>query len=205
MIPPEFFLFGATLLGVALFHRHTLWVALLGLSAIIACKLLLGDFSGMPGWSGLLWHLEEEWVILCNLFALLVGFALLSRHFEQSHLPHLLPRVLPDDWKGGLALLALVFVMSAFLDNIAAALVGATIAGTVYRHKVHLGFLVAIVAAANAGGSGSVESTVAPLYGVFAALMALSTVASVVASILSVAFDVDTCTAGTSGKKFGSV
>jgi Na+/H+ antiporter NhaD/arsenite permease-like protein len=156
MIPTEFLLFAATLLGVALFHRHTLWVALLGLGVIIAYKLLLADFSGMPGWSGLLWHLEEEWVILCNLFALLVGFALLSRHFEQSHLPHLLPRVLPDDWKGGLALLALVFVMSAFLDNIAAALVGATIASTVYRRKVHLGFLVAIVAASNAGGSGSV-------------------------------------------------
>jgi Na+/H+ antiporter NhaD/arsenite permease-like protein len=152
----EFLLFGATLLGVALFHRHTLWIALLGLATVVASKLLFGDFSGMPGWSGLLWHLEEEWVIVANLFALLVGFALLSRHFEESHLPHLLPRVLPDDWKGGLMLLALVFVMSGFLDNIAAALIGATVAGTVYRRKVHLGFLVAIVAASNAGGSGSV-------------------------------------------------
>ena len=44
--------------------------------------------------------------MLANLFALLVGFALLSRHFEQSHLPQLMPRMLPDDWKGGLALLA---------------------------------------------------------------------------------------------------
>jgi Na+/H+ antiporter NhaD/arsenite permease-like protein len=156
MIPTEFLLFATTLLGVALFHRHTLWIALLGLGAIIAYKLVFGDFSGMPGWQGLLWHLEEEWVILANLFALLVGFALLARHFEQSHLPHLLPSILPDDWKGGLVLLALVFVLSAFLDNIAAALIGATVAGTVYRQKVHLGFLVAIVAASNAGGSGSV-------------------------------------------------
>ena len=69
-------------------------------------------------------------MILANLFALLVGFALLSRHFEESHVPHVLPRVLPDDWKGGLVLLALVFVMSAFLDNIAAAIIGATIAAT---------------------------------------------------------------------------
>ena len=67
-------------------------------------------------------------MILANLFALLVGFALLSRHFEQSQLPHVLPRILPDDWKGGLVLLALVFVMSAFLDNIAAAMIGATVA-----------------------------------------------------------------------------
>jgi Na+/H+ antiporter NhaD/arsenite permease-like protein len=95
-------------------------------------------------------------VILANLFALLVGFALLSRHFEQSNLPHLLPSILPDDWKGGLVLLALVFVFSGFLDNIAAAMIGATVARTVFRGNVHLGFLAAIVAAANAGGAGSV-------------------------------------------------
>jgi Na+/H+ antiporter NhaD/arsenite permease-like protein len=95
-------------------------------------------------------------VILANLFALLVGFALLSRHFEESHVPHLMPRFLPDDWKGGLALLAMVFVLSAFLDNIAAAIIGATVAGTIYRHKLHIGFLAAIVAASNAGGAGSV-------------------------------------------------
>ena len=42
---------------------------------------------------GLQWHLLEEWVILANLFALLVGFTLLARHFEQSQVPHLLPRI----------------------------------------------------------------------------------------------------------------
>ena len=156
MIPVEFLIFGLTLLGVAVFHQRTMLVALLGLAAVTAYKVLLGDFDGMPGFIGLSWHLQEEWVILSNLFGLLVGFALLSRHFEASHLPHLLPRVLPDDWKGGLVLLAMVFVLSAFLDNIAAAVIGATVARTVYRHKLHLGFLAAIVAASNAGGSGSV-------------------------------------------------
>jgi Na+/H+ antiporter NhaD/arsenite permease-like protein len=156
MPPAEFLLFGAMLLGVALFHRHTLSISLAGLALVTAYKLVFGDFHGAPGLMGLRWHLEEEWVILANLFALLVGFALLARHFEQSHLPHLLPRILPDDWKGGLSLLALVFVFSAFLDNIAAALIGATVAATVFRGKVHIGFLAAIVAAANAGGAGSV-------------------------------------------------
>lgn len=151
-----FVLFGATLLCVALFHRYTLRVALIGVAVITGCKLGLGDFHGMPGWYGLLWHLEEEWVVLANLFGLLVGFALLARHFADSHLPHLMPRVLPDGWTGGLLLLALVFVLSAFLDNIAAAMIGATLAGTVFRHRVHLGFLAAIVASANAGGAGSV-------------------------------------------------
>jgi Na+/H+ antiporter NhaD/arsenite permease-like protein len=53
-------------------------------------------------------------------------------------------------------LLAMIFVLSSFLDNIAAAIIGGTIAATVFRHKVHIGYLAAIVAASNAGGSGSV-------------------------------------------------
>ena len=155
-IPVEFVLFGLTLLGVAVFHQHVLKVALLGLVAITAYKIFFGDFYGQPGLLGLWFHLFEEWVILANLFALLVGFALLSRHFEESHVPHLMPRFLPDDWKGGFTLLAMVFVLSAFLDNIAAAVIGATVAATIYRHRLHIGFLAAIVAASNAGGAGSV-------------------------------------------------
>ncbi len=50
----------------------------------------------------------------------------------------------------------MIFVLSSFLDNIAAALIGGTIANVVYRGKVHIGYLAAIVAASNAGGSGSV-------------------------------------------------
>ena len=67
MIPVEFWLFGATLVGVAVLHRHTLPVALLGLAAITAYKVLLGDFHGAPGAVGLLFHLHAEWVILANL------------------------------------------------------------------------------------------------------------------------------------------
>jgi len=155
-IPVEFFFFGFTLLGVAIFHRHALAFALAGLAVVTAYKVFYAGFDGQDGLLGLQWHLLEEWVILTNLFALLVGFALLSRHFEESQLPRLLPRVLPDDWKGGVVLLALVFVMSAFLDNIAAALIGATVAGAVYNRRLHIGYLAAIVGAANAGGSGSV-------------------------------------------------
>jgi Na+/H+ antiporter NhaD/arsenite permease-like protein len=50
----------------------------------------------------------------------------------------------------------MVFVLSSFLDNIAAALIGGTMAGAVFRGRVHIGYLAAIVAASNAGGSGSV-------------------------------------------------
>jgi Na+/H+ antiporter NhaD/arsenite permease-like protein len=155
-IPVDFLLFAATLLGVAVFHHHTMRVALTGLAAIVAYKLLFAGFRTGPGFDGFATHLAHEWVILSNLFLLLVGFALLSRHFEESHVPAVLPRFLPDDWKGGFLLLVMIFVLSSFLDNIAAAIIGGTVAATVFRHKVHIGYLAAIVAASNAGGSGSV-------------------------------------------------
>jgi len=155
-IPVDFILFAATLLGVALFHHHTLYVALTGLVVISLYKIGFTGFhegTGLPGWVA---HMGHEWVVLTNLLGLLLGFALLARHFEDSGVPHALPRFLPDDWKGAFVLLVMVFVMSAFLDNIAAALIGGTVAATVFRRRVHIGYLAAIVAASNAGGSGSV-------------------------------------------------
>jgi Na+/H+ antiporter NhaD/arsenite permease-like protein len=155
-VPLEFILFGATLLGVALFHNRTLEVAAGGLGLIVFYKLLATGFAGTPGLVGLATHLTHEWVILANLFGLLMGFALLSRHFEESGVPGILPDLLPAGWPGGFALLALIFVLSSFLDNIAAALIGGTVAASAYGRRVHIGYLAAIVAASNAGGSGSV-------------------------------------------------
>ncbi|NJD32892.1 MAG: citrate transporter [Gammaproteobacteria bacterium] len=155
-VPLEFILFGVTLAGVALFHGRTLEVAAAGLAAVIAYKLAVTGFHGVPGLGGLLRHFQREWVVLANLFCLLMGFALLSRHFEESRVPDRLPALLPDDWRGGFVLLVLVFVLSSFLDNIAAALIGGAVASSVYRHKVHIGYVAALVAASNAGGSGSV-------------------------------------------------
>jgi Na+/H+ antiporter NhaD/arsenite permease-like protein len=155
-IPVDFLLFGLTLLGVALFHRHTLRVALTGVATITLYKLIFTGFNPGPGVAGLVEHLGHEWVILANLFCLLTGFALLSRHFEKSHIPVILPKYLPDDWKGGFILLMMVFVLSGFLDNIAAALIGGTMAHQLFKARVHIGYLAAIVAASNAGGAGSV-------------------------------------------------
>ena len=154
-VPVDFILFALTLLGVALFHHHTLAVALAGLFTISAYKLLFTGFKFGAGLAGLGLHMQHEWVLLANLFLLLMGFALLSRHFELSRIPDEMPALLPDDWKGGLLLLVLVAVVSSFLDNIAAALIGGTVARHVFR-KVHIGYLAAIVAASNAGGAGSV-------------------------------------------------
>ena len=155
-VPVDFILFACILLGVAFLHRHTLAVALTGLAVVTIYKLAFSGFHTGAGFDGLLGLLAHEWVILANLFGLLMGFALLSKHFEDSRLPVVLPKILPDDWKGGFMLLAMVFVISSFLDNIAAALIGGTVARAVFRDKVHIGYLAAIVAAANAGGSGSV-------------------------------------------------
>jgi Na+/H+ antiporter NhaD/arsenite permease-like protein len=155
-VPMDFVLFGLTLAGVALFHRHVLWVALIGLAIITLYKVGFTGFKTGAGLPGLGRHLLHEWVILTNLLGLLLGFALLSNHFEKSKIPAVLPRFLPDDWKGAFVLLVMIFVLSSFLDNIAAAIIGGTIAGVVFRGKVHIGYLAAIVAASNAGGSGSV-------------------------------------------------
>ncbi len=155
-IPVDFILFALTLLGVALFHRYTLQVALIGLATITVYKLAFTGFKTGDGIPGLIGHLAHEWVILTNLLCLLLGFALLSKHFEDSKVPAVLPKFLPGEWKGAFVLLVMVFVLSSFLDNIAAALIGGAMAHTVFRGKVHIGYLAAIVAASNAGGSGSV-------------------------------------------------
>jgi Na+/H+ antiporter NhaD/arsenite permease-like protein len=155
-IPVDFILFALTLLGVALFHNATLYVALTGMITIALYKIIFTGFKTGAGLAGLIGHIGHEWVTLANLFCLLMGFALLSRHFEKSHVPVILPKYLPDDWKGGFVLLLMVFVLSSFLDNIAAALIGGAMAHQLFKGKVHVGYLAGIVAASNAGGSGSV-------------------------------------------------
>jgi len=155
-IPIDFILFALTLLGVALFHNYTLYVGLTGMVSIALYKIIFTGFKAGPGLAGLIGHLGHEWVTLSNLFCLLMGFALLARHFEKSHVPVILPKYLPDDWKGGFVMLAMVWFISSFLDNIAAALIGGAMAHQLFRAKVHIGYLAAIVAASNAGGAWSV-------------------------------------------------
>jgi Na+/H+ antiporter NhaD/arsenite permease-like protein len=155
-VPVEFILFGCVLAGVALLHHYTLRIAVGGAIVIALYKIALSPFKTGAGVGGFVGHLGHEWVVLCNLLLLLLGFALLADIFEKSEVPAVLPRFLPDDWKGCFALLVLVFVLSSFLDNIAAAMIGGAIAHTVFKGKVHIGYLATIVAASNAGGAGSV-------------------------------------------------
>ena len=70
-------------------------------------------------------------------------------------MPDWMPAALPDNW-------TVVrspgprFRYLLVSDNIAAALIGATVARHVFKDRVRIGYLAAIVAASNAGGSGSV-------------------------------------------------
>ena len=148
----ESLLFGAfacTLLAIARFHAHATRIAIAGMVVVALLRLSLTDFD-------LGAHLLHEAHIVTNLAGLLLGFAVLAAHFEHSHLPEKLTEVLPGGRKGAFLLLVLVFVLSAILDNIAAALIGGSAAITLFRRRLHVGYLAAIVAASNAGGAGSV-------------------------------------------------
>src|ERR1044071_9187276 len=97
----EFIIFGILVLGIAIFHHRTFEVAAVGTLILFLYKIQFTDLR-------LLDHLAHESRLLVNLFGLLLGFAILSRIFEASQLPEWLPQHLPKDWKGGLALLAIV-------------------------------------------------------------------------------------------------
>jgi len=162
----EFIIFGLILLGVALFHHKTFLVAVTGLTVLLIFKLSFDPdfhlfehlFGETPFVDQLMdKHIREgEWGIILNLLGLLLGFAILSKIFEESGVPEVIPKYLPADWKGPFMLLIIVFILSSFLDNIAAALIGGTIALVVFKKQVHIGYIAALVAASNAGGSGSV-------------------------------------------------
>src|SRR5512133_2741736 len=155
-VPVEFIMFGIVLAGVGIFHHQTFRIAVTGATVIALSKIFFSPFREGTGFGGFAIHLEHEWVILTNLFLLLMGFALLARHFEESGVPAMLPRYLPDDWKGAWVLLVAIAFISSFLDNIAAALIGGAVAHTVFKGKVHIGYLAGIIAASNAGGAFSV-------------------------------------------------
>jgi Na+/H+ antiporter NhaD/arsenite permease-like protein len=162
----EFIIFGLILIGVALLHKQTFWVAVTGLTVLLIFKFVFDPgfhfIEHVIGQNTMHEQLmnkdlrQGEWGIILNLLGLLLGFAILAKIFEESGVPVVLPKFLPNDWRGPFILLVFVCVISSFLDNIAAALIGGAIAIVVFKNKVHIGFIAAIVAASNAGGSGSV-------------------------------------------------
>ncbi|HIV15844.1 MAG TPA: citrate transporter [Candidatus Avisuccinivibrio pullicola] len=157
----EMIIFALMLVGIAVFYNSTRQVALLGLVALCFFKYEFTDgFSvvtklfGYAGENGE-W-VKGSWNTYFNLILMLPGFAILADIFEHSRFPALLPKYLPSDMRAGMLLLFFVFILSSFLDNIAAALIGCSLAAAVFGGKVHIGYAAAICAASNAGGAGSV-------------------------------------------------
>src|SRR5437870_7697171 len=83
-VPVDFILFALVLAGIAFFQNRTFEIAVGGLAVITLYKLAFTGFAQGPGLAGLMGLLAHEWVTLANLFGLLMGFALLSKHFEES-------------------------------------------------------------------------------------------------------------------------
>src|SRR4051812_10454440 len=112
-VPVDFILFALILAGIAFLQNHTFRVAVTGLVLVAIYKIAFTGFNEGPGIAGFVGLLAREWVTIANLFGLLMGFALLSKHFEDSNVPIELPKILPDDWKGGFMLLVMIFVLSS--------------------------------------------------------------------------------------------
>ena len=191
-IPIEFVLFALMLVGVALFHRKALAISVIGLLVIFAFETLVTAYPTGRGVAAFAAHARHEWVTIANLFLLLVGFELLSNQFERSNISDHLPNLLPDGYSGSVALLAVIFVLAAFLDNIAAAVLGGVMARHLYRGRVTVAFIAALVAASNAGGAGSVigdtTTTIMWLKGVSALTVLPAYVAAVPAFLIVALF-----------------
>ena len=154
--PLEFYFFAIILILVTIFQNQLLRIAIGGLVVVTLYKIFFSGFHQGTGFNGFVQHSIHEWVNIANLLMLLVGFELLADHFSKSNITNRISKILPEGWLGAFVLLAFVFFISSFLDNIAAAIIGATIASNLFNKKVHIGYLASIVAASNAGGSGSV-------------------------------------------------
>ncbi len=158
-VPYAFVLFTLVLLGIGIFHHHTLHVTVAGAIAITGYTVFLApEHHPTPETPGLIPHLihEAEHTLL-NLGGLLLGFTMLADLFERSHAPQALVRVLPKRASyAAFSLLLMVWLLSSFLDNIAGAMIGGVMVLRTFKTDVRVAYLAAIIAASNAGGAWSV-------------------------------------------------
>ena len=103
-------------------------------------------------------HLHEEIRELVNLGGLLIGFACLAHQFEKSGISKLLAKKIIDRFDDRVAeslILAMIWLLSGFCDNIASALVGTGLMALIHGgFRLRVILLVTVVA--NAGGAYSV-------------------------------------------------
>lgn len=155
-IPIEFVLFALTLAGVAFFHRQTMKVALTGLAVISVYKIGFTGFKSGPGHRRFCRSPRASLGDFDESILSFVCFRLVGAPLRKEPRAARVAEISSARLKGGFILLAMIWVLSSFLDNIAAALVGGAMAHQLFRAKVHIGDLAVIVAASNAGGAWSV-------------------------------------------------
>src|SRR5438045_9238731 len=86
-ISVDFIVFGLTLLSVAVFHHHTLRVALAGLVTITIYKVVFTGLNTGDGAVGFVSHVGHGWVLLASVLVLLAGFASWLCHFAERQRP----------------------------------------------------------------------------------------------------------------------
>ena len=189
----EMIIFACMLVGVAILYNKTRQVTIVGLLALCFYKYEFTDhFSVIEKLFG---HTLEDGTVVAgsfktylNLALMLPGFAILADVFERSNFPAILPKYLPSNQWAGAVLLGFVFILSTFLDNIAAALIGCSMATAVFGKKIHIGFAAALCAAANAGGAGSIvgdtTTTIIWIYGKDPLVIAQAFLPAVIATIV---------------------
>jgi Na+/H+ antiporter NhaD/arsenite permease-like protein len=144
----EFLVFCNALWMIATDRERKTKYAVGALVVLLLLRLGLGNFDAGE-------HFAHHGLDFVNLALLLLGFGLLAEHFRDSGLTNWVSQRLPAGTKGMWLHLSFVFGGSAFLDNIASAMLGAQMTRVIWG-RVHPGYLVAIVLAANAGGAWSV-------------------------------------------------
>lgn len=141
-----FVIFVVMLGGLLFLHHHKLAVVAAGFVAMMATS------ASLYGWSELGHHFGEPHVrnLLINLGFLIPGFSIVAAAFERCGIAEKI-----RDWTNGNPSKTLwtVFVLSTFLDNIAAAMIGGILVMGGARPSFRM--LVGIIAASNLGGAGS--------------------------------------------------
>ena len=133
----EIIMFAAMLISVAIFYKRTTDVAIIGTTLIIIYKLIFVDDFFLSTLSNS--EFCTQYLELINLAGMLMGFNILADNFERSGLTERIPKFLPHNYLSGFILLLFIFIISTFLDNIAAAMIGFSIAHAVFRKKLHIG------------------------------------------------------------------
>ncbi|HEY1191742.1 MAG TPA: SLC13 family permease, partial [Gemmata sp.] len=139
-----------------LHHRPRAYLRLMtAQGALFLAVLILTAASFRGAFGPYLDHLGEphRFHLLWNLAAILPGFALVSYYFEHSGAAAGIAR----SWfaRTDARVLWCVFFLSVVLDNIAAAMIGATIVASMYGRHPPFKLIVAIVMASNLGGAPS--------------------------------------------------